>query len=142
MTAPLVFSVVGTPAPQGSKRHVGGGVMVESSKALRPWRQDVRDAAKLALEAHEGWPSGGKRTGYRATFSFVLRRPKAAPKKHPWWVNTGPDLDKLARSTCDALVEAGVLSDDRCVFSLYVAKGLAEPGSTTGCHITVEQVTW
>ena len=41
------FSVIvyGTAAPQGSKRHVGNGVMLESSKRLRPWRQDVRFAA-------------------------------------------------------------------------------------------------
>lgn len=41
----------GTPAPQGSKRHVGNGVMVESSKRLRPWRQDVKAAAEAARRA-------------------------------------------------------------------------------------------
>lgn len=29
----LTVTVLGTPAPQGSKRHVGNGVVVESSKA-------------------------------------------------------------------------------------------------------------
>ena len=142
MTAPLVFTVVGTPAPQGSKRHVGGGVMVESSKALRPWRQDVRDAAKTALEQHPDWPPGGKRTGYRVDLSFVLHRPKATPKAHPGWCNTGLDVDKAARGVNDALVEAGALSDDRCIFYLQVTKRLADPGEATGCHIIVEQVTW
>ncbi len=142
MTAPLVFTVVGSPAPQGSKRHVGGGVMVESSTRVRPWRQDVRDAAKAALEAHGDWPAGGKRTGYIAYFKFVLPRPKAAPKKHPGWANTGADLDKLSRAVADSLTEAGVWPDDRCMHALHAAKFLAEPGEATGCHLRVEQVTW
>lgn len=31
------FHVIGLPAPQGSKKHVGHGVMVESSKKVKPW---------------------------------------------------------------------------------------------------------
>lgn len=138
----LEFMVVGTPAPQGSKRHVGGGVMVESSKKVRPWRQDVRDAAKGALELHEGWPPGGKRTGYIVDFEFILHRPKATPKTHPGWTNTGPDVSKLSRATEDALTEAGVYPDDRCIFRERLDKRLAEPGEATGCRIRVEQVTW
>lgn len=38
----------GTPAPQGSKRHVGRGVMIESSKNLKPWREAVKYAALAA----------------------------------------------------------------------------------------------
>ena len=45
MMGALTFRVYGTPAPQGSKRHVGRGVMVESSKKVAPWRQDVVAAA-------------------------------------------------------------------------------------------------
>ena len=44
----LTIVAYGQPAPQGSKRHVGKGVMVESSKKLRPWRQDVKAAAEAA----------------------------------------------------------------------------------------------
>ena len=43
---PVEFEVVGLPAAQGSKRHVGNGVMVESSKALKPWRSAVAEAAR------------------------------------------------------------------------------------------------
>ena len=32
------FNVIGIPGAQGSKRHVGNGVMVESSKKVKPWR--------------------------------------------------------------------------------------------------------
>jgi hypothetical protein len=41
--------VYGTPAPQGSKRFVGirggKGIMLESSKAVKPWREAVKYAA-------------------------------------------------------------------------------------------------
>jgi len=37
--------VIGRPAPQGSKRHLGRGVMVEWSKAVKPWREAVKSAA-------------------------------------------------------------------------------------------------
>ena len=37
--------VRGNPAPQGSKRHVGGGRLIESSKRLPAWRIAVQDAA-------------------------------------------------------------------------------------------------
>ena len=33
----LSFVVLGSPVGQGSKRHVGNGVMMESPK-LKPWR--------------------------------------------------------------------------------------------------------
>ena len=36
------FAVLGLPAPQGSKRHVGEGRMVESSKRVKPWRRHER----------------------------------------------------------------------------------------------------
>ena len=48
--AALTITVHGTPAPQGSKRHVGNGVMVESSKKVKPWRQDVKHAALEVIQ--------------------------------------------------------------------------------------------
>ena len=48
MSDVLVFNVNGTPGAQGSKRHVGHGVMIESSKKVKPWRTDVKTAAEHA----------------------------------------------------------------------------------------------
>ena len=45
----ITFEVYGQPAPQGSKRHVGGGRMIESSKAVAPWREAVKWAAIEAM---------------------------------------------------------------------------------------------
>ena len=40
-------TVIGIPAPQGSKRHVGNGIMIENSKRVKPWRQNVKEAALI-----------------------------------------------------------------------------------------------
>ena len=44
------ITVHGTPAPQGSKRHVGNGVMVESSAKVKPWREAVKWAARQSMD--------------------------------------------------------------------------------------------
>ncbi len=45
----LTITVYGTPGPQGSKRFMGvkggKGVLVESSKKVKPWREAVKWAA-------------------------------------------------------------------------------------------------
>ena len=70
----LVLRVHGLPAPQGSKRHVGHGVMVESSKKVKPWREAVK---WVALEAKEPgvvtFPTGAVRTG----ITFWMPRPRS-----------------------------------------------------------------
>ena len=47
---PLVLFVAGLPAAQGSKRHVGGGRMIEMSKAVAPWREAVRAETQRAMQ--------------------------------------------------------------------------------------------
>ena len=57
----LTVIVYGTPAPQGSKRHVGHGRMIEQSKRVKPWRNDVKAAAETAIvewEQRRPLPSG------------------------------------------------------------------------------------
>lgn len=108
----------GTPAPQGSKRHVGNGVMIESSKRLRPWRQDVKAAAEAARRA-----TGPIDAPVRVRMVFTLPKPKNAPVRRKTWPDRMPDLSKLARATEDALVDAGLLRDDaRIVEYLRLAK--------------------
>lgn len=128
----LTLRVHGTPAPQGSKRHVGNGVMVESSKRVKPWRQDVKYAALEAMSKDASpltgpvsvvvtfylpRPKGHYRTGRNA---YLLR--DSAPA-HP---AVKPDVDKLLRSTLDALGEAGVWRDDSQVVALVAAKEYAD----------------
>lgn len=97
----------GSPGPQGSKRHMGNGIMVESSKKVKPWRQDVKYAA---LAARAGAvPIDGPVV---CRMVFTLPKPKSAPKHRRTWPDRTPDLSKLARSTEDALTEAGIWRDD------------------------------
>jgi Holliday junction resolvase RusA-like endonuclease len=118
--------VYGLPAPQGSKtayvnKHTGRAQMKEASPRVKPWREAVKRAAldTLALDypGHQRYdcplvtsmvfcfdrPKGHYRTGRNA---HLLR--DSAPT-HPAGT---PDLSKLARSTEDALTDAGVWRDD------------------------------
>lgn len=121
----LTIDVFGTPAPQGSKRFVGvkagRGIMIESSKAVKPWREAVKFAAMEAMRQAGliGNPFEGPLV---LDIYFVLARPKSAPKSrtHP---DRKPDLSKLVRSTEDALTDAGVWCDDAQVVSMTVSKG-------------------
>ena len=124
--SPLIeFRVYGQPAPQGSKSfvgvHNGRGVMVESSQKVKPWRQDVKDAAVQAMEGRE--PFDGP---LMAVMVFTLPKPTGAPKTRRTWPNKKPDLSKLVRSTEDALTDAGLWVDDARVVELVVKK--AYPG--------------
>ena len=155
MTAPLLtITVYGLPAPQGSKKHVGGGVMVESSKRVKPWREAVKEAALDAMEARNLATYGG--TGYpplrldgpiEAAMVFTFARPKghyrtgrnahllrdSAPARPAVY----PDASKILRSTEDALTEAGVWADDaRVVRYRDLAKVYADdPSEPDALHI-------
>lgn len=136
MTIPLRFDVLGIPAPQGSKRHVGNGRMVESSRKIGPWRDSVAWTAR-----HEAADAGVEQftgpTSIQITFRLPMpkARPSATRKRGLAWSMRKPDLDKLTRSTLDALVTAGVLSDDSIVSRLDVAK--IETTSWTGAAIRI-----
>lgn len=118
------------PAPQGSKRHVGNGVMVESSQRVKPWREAVKQAA---LDAGAGHGPEGTLTGPVALeVTFTLPRPKAHYRtgrnahllrdNAPTRPDRLPDLDKLLRSTMDALTAAGVWVDDAQVVGINARK--------------------
>lgn len=97
------FVAFGQPAPQGSKRHVGHGVMVESSKKVRPWREAVKAA---------GWQAGPCLDGPLAVLMvFTVPRPASAPKRVTV-PDRMPDLSKLARATEDAITDIGLWADD------------------------------
>lgn len=101
------FFAYGSPAPQGSKRHVGRGIMVESSKAVKPWREAVKAAGVDAMALLP--PLDGP---LAVRMVFTLRKPSSAPKRRRTWPDRTPDLSKLCRATEDALKEAGVIADD------------------------------
>ncbi len=105
------FVVYGSPAPQGSKKFVGikggRGMMVESSKRVKPWRQDVKAEAERVRGGNP--PMDGP---LAVRMVFTMPKPTSVPKRRKIWAMKKPDLSKLARSTEDALVDAGLISDD------------------------------
>jgi Holliday junction resolvase RusA-like endonuclease len=118
----LRVTVHGHPAPQGSKRHVGRGIMVESSKALKPWREAVKWAALQAVPRLLGVADSPLTGPVVVDMIFTFRRPASHYRtgrnahllrdKAPPRPAVAPDLSKLARATADALTDAGVWIDD------------------------------
>lgn len=123
----VTFRVDGIPAPQGSKRHVGNGRMIEMSKKIGPWRERVR----LTVQRdYHGAPFDGPLI---VIIRFYLERPKTVTRTYP---HVTPDLDKLVRSTFDAMKQGGLIADDARVVDLAASKRYGEPGA----EITVEAI--
>ena len=123
--------VPGVAAPQGSKRHVGRGIMVESSAKLKPWRESVRWSI---LEVWRGTPLAGAVT---VDLEFIMPRPASTPKRSTPPAMKRPDIDKLCRAMLDAIGSAGIWGDDSQVTTLRAGKRIAEIGEAPGCRITV-----
>lgn len=138
LTQQLDLVAYGHPAPQGSKRHVGNGVLVEMSKRLPTWREDVKHAALLALDAYPGWDRHCRFITAQMTFVFPRPRYHYRTGKNSHLLREGvphlhtkkPDLDKLIRSTGDALTAAGVIPDDCCLARVTASKVYATTHTT------------
>lgn len=128
---PIQFHVPGLPKPQGSKRHVGKGRLVESSKDLKAWRR------KVSVAARDAFVGVGPYAGpVFVDLLFRLSRPKSHYRTGrfahqlrddaPDWVTTRPDVDKLVRGCLDALSGYAYV-DDAMVVSLYTSKRYVRP---------------
>lgn len=118
--ADLTVTVVNhRPAPQGSKRHVGRGRLIEQSTRVKPWRATVEDAAKEAIGGQS--PLDGPLS---VEIAFTVRKPASAPKHRLTWPTTrdSGDLDKLLRSTFDALTTSGAIADDSRIVEVTARK--------------------
>lgn len=120
----LYFTAYGIPRPQGSKRHVGNGRLIEASD-VKPWRLAIARAVEAAFEA------SGDSTPFSepvvVTAKFYLPKPKSVKRFLP---SVAPDLDKLQRALGDGLsVETpAALLDDSLIVDWHAKKRYAEPG--------------
>ena len=146
----LRFSVNGIPGAQGSKRHVGNGIMKESSAKVKPWRSDVKAAAEAAHLASDEWDRATEAVGVQVTFRF------ARPKSHyrtgrnaavlrddaPVYVTSHGkgDVDKLLRSSFDALTAAGVIADDSLIVAVHAFKVYVSRDELPGADIELYTV--
>lgn len=141
----ITITVYGQPAPQGSKKFMGikggKGIMVESSKAVKPWREAVLNAA---LDRRLEMDSGPLRGPLSVEMIFTLRKPASAPKKRKSYPDKKPDLSKLVRSTEDALTNSCIWEDDARVISCLARKVFPDEDpdalSALGAIIRIRQV--
>jgi crossover junction endodeoxyribonuclease RusA len=140
----LTFEVRGIPGPQGSKNQWGQ----ESSAKVKPWREAVRWSCVEAMTEEWGplkYPAANT-VAVEVAITFLLPRPKShyftgkrageLRPDAPGYCAKRPDIDKLTRSTLDALTSAGAYDDDSRVVELHVSKMYADP-APAGAVITV-----
>jgi Holliday junction resolvase RusA-like endonuclease len=144
----VVLDVVGVPAPQGSKtafkNPTGGRPILREGgsqtgfQKLKDWRHAVSDTAARWTRENGSPPPIAAAASIDVTFYFV--RPKSYPKKASCWKTTKPDVDKLLRSTLDALVTGGVIAADQLVAAVTCRKVLTVD-RPPGAHITVSTLS-
>jgi Holliday junction resolvase RusA-like endonuclease len=132
----LFFTAYGTPRPQGSKRHVGNGRLIEASD-VKPWRATITNAIFKA------WMETGDERVFlepvvvRAT--FFLPRPKTVKRPLP---SVAPDLDKLCRALGDALsVDSHAVQDDALIVKWEASKVYAPDPRDAGVRVSVRLAT-
>jgi Holliday junction resolvase RusA-like endonuclease len=153
MSGVVTITVWGVPGPQGSKNHMGHGVMVESSKKVKPWREDVKTAA-LAVVG-DGWVPLDGPLAVSMVFSFVRPRSHFRTGRNAALLRDAapgrpagrPDLSKIVRSTEDALTGVVWVDNARIVeYAWPFGKWYAGDTSpyvlehTSGCVIRVWQL--
>ena len=140
----FTFTVLGKPAPQGSKRHVGRGVMVESSKRCKPWRQDVRHTA-LDLRPDDWYANMD--AAIALSVVFVFARPKSHFRANGQLKPSAPahctgrigDVSKLVRAVEDAMTGI-IYNDDAQIISLIAHRRFANDREQPCAIITVAAV--
>ena len=124
-------------ATQGSKRHVGNGIMRETNLRLPAWRSFVTDTALATKHPLIPHP-----VSISITFRFL--RPKGhynksglSPKAPPHLTSKQKgDIDKLSRAILDALT-GSLLKDDSQVVQLSAHKRYCTSQEKPGALITI-----
>jgi crossover junction endodeoxyribonuclease RusA len=132
----LLF-VDGRPAPQGSKNAFVIGrraVMVEASKHLPAWRNDIILAVKKLFADSEDVSKFVEPVKVRMTF-YIER-----PKQPKWKVYPGgkPDLDHYIRAVGDALTIGGLIADDALIVKIQAEKVWCGPTTKPEPGATIE----
>lgn len=154
---PLVITVHGKPATQGSKNprpiykgrgedrvFTGRVAVVEDSKEKhKSWRTAVKEAALATIDGTgriEDQP-------VRLDITFCFDKPASAPKQRRTWPikRSTFDVDKLQRAVFDALTDAGVYKDDSQVTDVHARKVFTDdpdaPLRTPGAVIRIWEIS-
>lgn len=152
----ISIEVLGTPAPKGSARafYKAGMkravIVKDNSERQKSWDAAVRSAAREVLDRVFGKVDAPPFVGVPVAveIAFLMMRPashygtgkRAGQLKPnaPSCPSTKPDIDKLARTTLDALT--GIMfDDDGRIARLELVKAYARPGEE-GARITVREL--
>ena len=142
----LTFVVYGKARPQGSKRHLGRGVMIEANPHVKQWRQDT---AAAAIDARpDEW---NPYLAFHVEVEFVFARPmthfgtgrnssiiKRTAPTHPTTRMQG-DVDKLSRALLDACTDI-LWADDSQVVALTARKRYAKPSEPNCTFVRVSAI--
>lgn len=140
----MELEITGLPAPQGSKtaylnKATGRPVIVEGKGpgrlAVAAWREAVGETCRAYLEQHRVPPLVGP-----LAITIRFRFPPTKSDPYRFWHSTKPDLDKLVRSTFDALKLGGVIADDSMICKLTTLKRYINGSETAGASITIESL--
>jgi crossover junction endodeoxyribonuclease RusA len=141
----ITFFAPGLPRSQGSKRHVGHGVMIEQTE-VKAWRGVVAVAASNAMR-EAGAPLID--AACKAVLVFRFPRPAGHFKvdgtlkpSAPWWPGKirGGDIDKLQRAVFDAITGV-VYTDDGRLCSVLVHRVYATAATPPGVLARIYQLT-
>jgi Holliday junction resolvase RusA-like endonuclease len=145
----LKFRAVGRPVGQPRTRSTirrgkGGKVFsgVYDPGTADDWKTIIRNAATAAWDRV---PFTGP-TSIIATVIFA--RPKSHLKRNgdvkenaPIWHIGKPDRDNIDKALLDALVDAGILADDKQVCSGGIFKVYVAPGEFPGIEVEIHSIT-
>lgn len=131
----IELEIFGIPKPQGSKRHVGRGRLIEAAgPALTVWRKQIAEEANLATCQKIIGP-------VEVEAVFFLPRPQSVSKKKRPLPIKPPDLDKLARALLDGIGQAGnIWEDDSQVIRLTASKFYADDRQP-GASVTIKSLS-
>lgn len=136
----LKIRVIGIPATAGSfvprKRKNGSLYLLRSgSQKHREWRQAAETTIRQAVKLWQ-WETSAD-DEYSVSLSFLLPKPRTVTREQP---NVKPDIDKLCRSTLDALTVGQAIDDDARIIQLIASKTYAGSNEQPGCYITVNKL--
>lgn len=145
----LTFRAVGHPVGQPRARSTirrgkGGKVFsgVYDPGTADDWKTIIRNAATA------GWDRVTFRGPTRIDWTVFFARPKSHFKRNgelkesaPTWHTGKPDRDNLDKALLDALVNAGVLADDKQACAGVLFKAYVAPGELPGMAVTIRSIT-
>lgn len=136
----LRIRVIGVPATAGSfvprKRKNGSLYLLRSgSQKHKEWRSAAETTIRQAVQLWK-WEVNPE-DEYSVSLSFLLPKPKSVTREQP---NVKPDIDKLCRSTLDALTVGEAIDDDARIIQLTASKTYAAGSEQPGCYIAVNKL--